>query len=63
MKTIKQWFNEGLSPSDAEKAIKYTAEDVLNTECESFDDALVEGFVWDKTPEGADYWDSKCHLQ
>lgn len=62
MKTIRQWFIENLSTEDCEKAIKYTAEDVIDTEVETFNDALIDAFVWDDTEEGVDYWDNKINI-
>lgn len=56
MKTIRQWFLEVLPKEVAEKAIKYTPANVIDTESESCQDALVDAFLWDNTEEGDEYW-------
>ena len=62
MKTIKQWFEEakeqGYEWADAalqyaENHAKKFPEELV---ADSLQDAVAEGFIWDKTDEKQDYW-------
>lgn len=56
-KTIKQWLNELEEPYRTQ-ALE-NAEDYggINNTATSLDDALLAGFLWDKTEQGWDYWE------
>lgn len=58
MKTARQWFLDTLPKEDAEKAIKNTPEDFIDTELPTFGHALVDAFIWDDTEEGDDFWEN-----
>ena len=53
MKTTQEWFNE-LNKDYREKALKNMMDP--KTEHFSLAGAISNGFVWDQTPEGKDYW-------
>lgn len=46
-------------PQDiASKALINANRDVLSDEADSICDALSQAFVWDKSPQGHDYWEA-----
>lgn len=53
MKTTEEWFNE-LKIDYREKALN----NMVNPKMEHYSlaGAISNGFVWEKTPEGKDYW-------
>lgn len=54
-KTVFDYLNE--LPADiASKALINANRDVLAHEADSIPDALQCAFVWDKSPQGHDYW-------
>ena len=55
MKTFIDFFQE-LSPEIAAQAIENTPDNILNKTEESLKSALLGAFVWQKTPQGRDYW-------
>lgn len=55
MKTVEQWFNLLKQPYK-KKALNNTPKEHLNTEDETFSDALMSAFDWSTSPEGTDYW-------
>ena len=62
MKTIKQWFEEAKEQGYewAEAALKYTENHAKEFPeelvADSLQDAVSDGFIWDKTDEKQDYW-------
>ena len=62
MKTIKQWFEEakGQGYEWAEAALQYTENHAKKFPeelvADSLQDAVADGFIWDKTDEKQDYW-------
>ena len=62
MKTIKQWFEEAKEQGYewAEAALKYTKNHAKEFPeelvADSLQDAVSDGFIWDKTDEKQDYW-------
>lgn len=58
-KTVRQWLETIPNEEDREKVIKYSEDSIgieIDTEVESFDEALICAFIWDKTEEGPGYW-------
>ena len=62
MKTIKQWFEQAkeqgyewadLALDYAQNNAKKFPEELV---ADSLQDAVAEGFIWDKTDEKQDYW-------
>lgn len=62
MKTIKQWFEEAKEQGYewADAALQYTENHAKKFPeelvADSLQDAVAEGFIWDKTDEKQDYW-------
>lgn len=58
-KTVEEWFNT-LPPHLRDKAVQYCADNpysyTLYDRCDSLEDALENGFYWDETHEGEDFW-------
>lgn len=62
MKTIKQWFEEAKEQGYewADAALQYTENHAKEFPeelvADSLQDAVADGFIWDKTDEKQDYW-------
>ena len=62
MKTIKQWFEQAKEQGYewAEAALQYTENHAKKFPeelvADSLQDAVADGFIWDKTDEKQDYW-------
>lgn len=55
-KTIKKWFQKGLTSKVSKKAIDNTPPIALNTKCPSLRKALFNAFQWEQSPEGFEFW-------
>jgi len=56
MKTTLEWFNE-LPDGYRERAIANAGDATWLADLEtSVDDALFYAFIWDKPPEGCEFW-------
>jgi hypothetical protein len=55
MRTPEQWFNDFPEPYRAE-ALQNLFEHLKSVEYESPDEALIDGFRWELTPQGHYYW-------
>ena len=57
MKTIEEWFNLVKDEELKNKLLNYMDEWVKDNQIEKLSEAIHEGFFWDSTTEGFDYWD------
>lgn len=60
MKTAKEWFLEILPIELSSLAINNSHEYLLNLTFDSFHESLAACFVWDKSPQGHNFW-SEIH--
>lgn len=56
-KTIFDYLNE-LPQDIASKALVNANRDILADEASSIPDALQAAFIWEKSPQGHDYWEA-----
>jgi hypothetical protein len=57
MKTYRQHF-ETLKKRPRELAIRNCRAAVIDTPVDSLPEALISGFIWEKTWQGHDYWNN-----
>lgn len=59
MKTVLEWLHTIKEDDIREKALN-NANRCLDVQKPTLRIALVNAFIWDSTPEGADFWNNYC---